>query len=315
MRDPSGRQAADPIEQYLEAVRLIETIKAAAVRKVAESQEERQALERAVVTGEADIAVAPVHVVGIADPDVSRAKRGQKVLEGLPLTGGASALVLPSSNPEDIPHTPLPPVPRGHAPMPAGEQPLSMGESLGLLTAAAIFVGVAAYALGPEALAGLAKVPKKVWLGLSALELAQAGSEHDPHLLGVYGMVATAPAIVGELAAAGTAGATVLSTAQKGALLQAATQPFKDTALTQAGRALTKHPELVGLTKETLKQTLRSDAALNAAAEGALGGILHSGTAVTRSSARFGTVIDVTAPSGFGARFSATGEFIGFLNP
>ena len=118
----------------------------------------------------------------------------------------------------------------------------------------------------------------------------------------------------GSLLAAG-AGASALSTAQKGALLRAGTQPFKDTALTQAGRALTKHPELVGLTKESLNQSLRSPAAINAAAEGALGGILQSGTAVSRTAGRFGQVLDVTGGSGFGARFSSAGEFIGFLSP
>jgi hypothetical protein len=111
------------------------------------------------------------------------------------------------------------------------------------------------------------------------------------------------------------AGLLVLSDVEKDALIGAATQRFKDTALTQAGRALTKHPEVVGLTKETLRQTLRTPEALNAAAEEALSGMLRSGTAVRSTTGRFGHVVEVTGPNGFGARFSAGGEFIGFLNP
>jgi hypothetical protein len=96
-------------------------------------------------------------------------------------------------------------------------------------------------------------------------------------------------------------GALALSTAQKGALLQAGLQPFKNSALTVAGRALTKHPELVGLTKATLNQALRSPGAINAAAEGALGGILHSGTTAVRELGRFGTTLEIRAASGLGA--------------
>lgn len=117
-------------------------------------------------------------------------------------------------------------------------------------------------------------------------------------------------------AAPATRGALGLSTAQKGALLQAGLQPFKNSALTVAGRALTKHPDLVGLTKATLNQRLRSPAAINAAAEGALGGILRTGTATVRELGRFGMTLEIRAARGFGARFSqATGEFIGFITP
>lgn len=80
-----------------------------------------------------------------------------------------------------------------------------------------------------------------------------------------------------------------------GTLLRSATQAFKNTPFTQAGRALTKHPEVIGLTKETLNQTLRSPAAINAAAEGALGGILRDGTAVVRDLGRYGA--DARDPS------------------
>jgi len=47
---------------------------------------------------------------------------------------------------------------------------------------------------------------------------------------------------------------------------ESARSEINESGLSNAGRALTKHPELVGATKETLRQNLRTDAALNAAA-------------------------------------------------
>lgn len=94
-----------------------------------------------------------------------------------------------------------------------------------------------------------------------------------------------------------------------------ATQPFNST-LTQVGRALTKHPEVLGHTKETLRTVLRTDAQINAAAAGALESILQHGTSVVRTLPRYGSVLEFTGESGFGARFyETTGEFIGFINP
>ncbi|WP_437635622.1 RHS repeat domain-containing protein [Sorangium sp. So ce854] len=101
-----------------------------------------------------------------------------------------------------------------------------------------------------------------------------------------------------------------------GVLLKNATQPFKGGKFTHAGRALTKHPEVLGYTKDTLRTAFRTEAEINAAAHGALGGILHSGTQTAVKLPRYGNVIQFNAPNGFGARFYAeTGEFIGFINP
>ncbi|MCC7538972.1 MAG: RHS repeat-associated core domain-containing protein, partial [Deltaproteobacteria bacterium] len=99
-------------------------------------------------------------------------------------------------------------------------------------------------------------------------------------------------------------------------LLQAATQPFQGGSLTNAGRALPKHPEVVGQDAQTLRQVLPSDAAVNAAAEGAVAGILSSGSGTLRQIPRYGGVLEVVGGSGFGARWSIeTGQFIGFINP
>jgi hypothetical protein len=91
--------------------------------------------------------------------------------------------------------------------------------------------------------------------------------------------------------------------------------PFKSGSLTNAGRALTKHPEVLGQTKNTLRTTLRTDPEINAAAAEALETILQ-GTRTSLTLPRYGAVLEFRGPSGFGARFLAkTGEFIGFINP
>jgi len=101
-----------------------------------------------------------------------------------------------------------------------------------------------------------------------------------------------------------------------GRLLRSATEPFAETALTQAGRALTKHPEILGLTKETLRKALRTDAALNDAAKRAVSGLLENGKAAVKEIPRFGKVIEVQGAEGFGARwYEETGKFIGFIGP
>ncbi|HAG75476.1 MAG TPA: Rhs family protein [Thauera sp.] len=98
-------------------------------------------------------------------------------------------------------------------------------------------------------------------------------------------------------------------------LYKAAVQQFKGTDLSSAGRALTKHPELIGQTKDTLRQTLRTDGAINDAAHGALRDIMRNGVTTTPTLGRYGTVTQVQVPGGFGARWSSDGSFIGFINP
>jgi hypothetical protein len=98
------------------------------------------------------------------------------------------------------------------------------------------------------------------------------------------------------------------------ALLGAALTPFNGE-LTQVGRALTKHPEVVGLEKSTLRATLRSEAALNRAGANALKDIIRNGVQTTINVPRYGPVVQVQVPGGFGARWYADGRFIGFINP
>ena len=111
------------------------------------------------------------------------------------------------------------------------------------------------------------------------------------------------------------AAATGLGLGNQNLLYKAATGQFKNSALSPAGRALTKHPEVIGKTKETLRQSLRTDGAINDAAHNALRDIMRRGITTTPTTGRFGTVTDIQIPGGFGARWGSDGSFIGFLNP
>jgi len=102
-------------------------------------------------------------------------------------------------------------------------------------------------------------------------------------------------------------------------LIGNALQPFKGQPLTMVGRALTKHPEVVGLTKETLRQSLSTDPLINDAATKALSQIVGNGVRTTLTIPRYGSVVQYQLPGGFGARWygagERAGEFIGFINP
>jgi hypothetical protein len=98
-------------------------------------------------------------------------------------------------------------------------------------------------------------------------------------------------------------------------LYKAAVQQFKSTDLSNAGRALTKHPELVGKTKDTLRQALPTDGAINDAAHSVLRDIMRNGVTTNPTLGRYGTVTQIQVPGGFGARWASDGSFIGFINP
>ena len=92
---------------------------------------------------------------------------------------------------------------------------------------------------------------------------------------------------------------------------------FKNTGFTNVGRALTKHPEvIIGSTKQSLRQGLRTDAQINKAGADALKNIMRNGVKSTSSHPRFGDIITYQIKGGHGARFDAkTNEFIGFIRP
>ncbi len=91
---------------------------------------------------------------------------------------------------------------------------------------------------------------------------------------------------------------------------------FKNTDFTNVGRALTKHPEVIGATKQSLRQGLRTDAQINKAGADALKNIMRNGVKSTSTHPRYGQIVTHQIKGGYGARFNATtNDFIGFINP
>ncbi len=78
---------------------------------------------------------------------------------------------------------------------------------------------------------------------------------------------------------------------------------------------VTKHPEVIGQTKTALRQTLRTDGAINNAAHSALRSIMRNGVTTTPTLTRYGRVAQIKVPAGFGARWRADGRWIGLINP
>ncbi len=96
-------------------------------------------------------------------------------------------------------------------------------------------------------------------------------------------------------------------------MFASATSLFRNGPLTNAGRALTKHPNVIGESGNLL-QKLGSARGVNEAAAKALADIMENGAVTTKATKAFGQVIEYKLPSGIGARFEAsTSEFIGFL--
>lgn len=94
-----------------------------------------------------------------------------------------------------------------------------------------------------------------------------------------------------------------------------ALQRFRGGRFTNAGRALTKHPNIVGAqdAAELAGRFVHQDGINKAAAE-ALKAIMRHGTRATKYTRAFGYVVEFKLPNGLGARFHAlTSEFIGFL--
>lgn len=85
------------------------------------------------------------------------------------------------------------------------------------------------------------------------------------------------------------------------------------TDLTNVGRAIQKHPNILRLIgKEASSVT--TNASRNAYGAKSLKYIIKNGTREIRPHNNYGKVVDYKLPSGLGARFNATtNEFIGFL--
>jgi uncharacterized protein RhaS with RHS repeats len=155
-------------------------------------------------------------------------------------------------------------------------------------------------------------------LGMTAIENRNYGwaAAYFTGMLGEIGLtayifgagtVAQGTTTACEVGVASTAGKSVTAS------FEHATQLFRSGPLTNVGRALTKHPNIIGESGSIL-QKLGGAAKVNEAAADALQNIMRNGTMTTKVTRAFGAVIEYKLPSGLGARFSATtGEFITFL--
>lgn len=97
--------------------------------------------------------------------------------------------------------------------------------------------------------------------------------------------------------------------------MAAAQQPFREgQAITNAGRAVTKHPEYFGFeSTEALRQIYRTDAQLNELATRSVQEMLLNGVRTTGAGGRYpGGWVTYTLPDGRAASWTAAGEFIGF---
>ncbi len=61
-------------------------------------------------------------------------------------------------------------------------------------------------------------------------------------------------------------------------MFRSALSQFKNTTLTNVGRALTKHPEAIGATKATIRNLLRTDGEINQMAASVLKNIMRNGS-------------------------------------
>lgn len=103
-------------------------------------------------------------------------------------------------------------------------------------------------------------------------------------------------------------------------LSQRATTERYNQELTRAGRSISDHPEVLGLTARQFQQQFRNPTLVNEAGSRALNSILYNGSMTVRNARSTGQVIEFRREDGFGARFFGpssvnAGQFIGFLNP
>jgi RHS repeat-associated protein len=134
----------------------------------------------------------------------------------------------------------------------------------------------------------------------------------------IYSLFLSNPGLAQRLAeaAAGFIGPPSPIGAAESSLLREGQAAYNEE-LTVAGRALTKHPEVLGfVSTSALQAELRTPAAINGAAANVLESIVKNGARSTQQLPRFGAVTQIQIPGGFGARWSATtNKFIGFINP
>ena len=98
------------------------------------------------------------------------------------------------------------------------------------------------------------------------------------------------------------------------AMYKSAVSPYKDSILTHVGRALAKHPDVIGETSTTLRLGLRTDPQINKVAAEELKVMMRSGKTSRQRANNIGKAKSFWNADGHGARFGVeTKEFSGFV--
>jgi hypothetical protein len=96
-------------------------------------------------------------------------------------------------------------------------------------------------------------------------------------------------------------------------MMSSATSQYNNGPLSNVGRALPKHPNVIGESGNILSK-LGGAEGVNKAGENVLSSIISTGAKTIKDTVAFGKVIEYKLGNGIGARFSEkTKEFIGFL--
>ena len=97
-------------------------------------------------------------------------------------------------------------------------------------------------------------------------------------------------------------------------MFKAALRPFKNTNFTQAGRAVTKHPEYFGFDDlASLQRVYNTPDKINRLAADSLKDIMRNGKVTTGAGGRYPDGWKtLTLPDGRAASWQANGDFIGF---
>ena len=161
---------------------------------------------------------------------------------------------------------------------------------------------------GDQVLDPVKSIPGKIWYTLEPKKWSDGNFTWEVDINGK--ITGLAP-----MAGLGTAGLIAGPSAAK--LFRSALGIYKNTRLTNVGRALTKHPDVMGFNDfNSLTQSLRNPMAVNQAGANALKGIMRNGTRSIEYMPTLGeNVIQYTLPSGYGARWRLTGEWVTFITP
>ena len=189
-----------------------------------------------------------------------------------------------------------------------------------------VFIWGPVFKLGGLAVRGIFRIAVRravVPLFRTVFKLAKLGFAGGKRLI-VQSVKATTELLLKNFGAAGTRGLEWMRlfflrrfALRTDLMFRNALQPFKGGrgGFTNVGRALTKHPNVVGAkSAQELIQVFGNNAGINKAAAKALKNIMRNGKCTIKTTKAFGKVVEFKLANGLGARFDAiTYEFNTFL--